>query len=122
MLTPRPRVLVVDDAAELRELLHDYLAGQGYDVVTAATGADALDAVTRNEPDVIVLDMWMPGLSGLEVLGALRRAGSTVPVIAISGSCPVGRDGFFAALQKPFTLRDLARLVAAAVADRRQQA
>ena len=113
---------MVDDNPTNLEVLRVRLNAHGYDVVTAATGADALDAVTRNEPDVIVLDMWMPGLSGLEVLGTLRRAGSTVPVIAISGSCPVGRDGFFAALQKPFTLRDLARLVAAAVADRRQQA
>ena len=87
---------------------------------TATTGIEAVNAVVRFQPDVILLDMQMPGLSGMKVLDALRRAGLTVPVILISASSPNALEGFFAIFKKPFELDAIARTVAAAVRQRRQ--
>jgi CheY-like chemotaxis protein len=115
---PAPRVLIVDDVPEVLQLLEDYLTAQGYAVTTAATGIEALDAVSTFQPDVILLDIRMPGLSGMRVFDTIRRAGLTVPVIAISGRLPDAREGFFATFEKPFSLEDLGRAVAAAVGGR----
>jgi len=110
------RVLIADDEPPLLELLDIFLTGQGYEVATVATGAQVLDAVPTFQPDVILVDMRMPGLSGTDVLDALRRAGVTVPVILISGHQITVREGFFGVLRKPFNLRTMAEVVAAAVA------
>jgi CheY-like chemotaxis protein len=109
------RILIADDEAHIRELLRDFLTGQDYDVATVATGAQALDAVPIFQPDVILVDMLMPGLSGRDVLDGLRRVGVTVPVILISGNPVIAAEGFFGVLKKPFDLRTLADAVAAAV-------
>jgi CheY-like chemotaxis protein len=110
------RVLIADDEPPLLELLDIFLTGQGYEVATVATGAQVLDAVPTFQPDVILVDMRMPGLSGTDVLDALRRSGVTVPVILISGHQITVREGFFGVLRKPFNLRTMAEVVAAAVA------
>ena len=111
----RGRVLIADDEPHVRELLGDFLAGQGYEVATMATGERALDAVPTFRPDVILVDMVMPGLSGTDVLIALRQAGVTVPVILISGNPVIAGEAFFRVLRKPFNLRTMAEVVAAAV-------
>jgi CheY-like chemotaxis protein len=80
------RVLVVDDEPQVRELLRDFLTGEGYEVATSASGAEALDAVPTFQPDVILVDMRMPGLSGADVLHALRGARRTMPVTLMSGT------------------------------------
>jgi CheY-like chemotaxis protein len=109
------RVLIADDDPPLLELLDIFLTGQGYVVATVATGAQVLDAVPAFKPDVILVDMLMPGLSGTDVLDALRQAGVTVPVILISGHQITVRKGFFGVLRKPFNLLAMAEVVAAAV-------
>jgi len=109
------RVLIADDDPPLLELLQDFLTGQGYEVAAVATGAQVLDAVPTFQPDVIVVDMVLPDLSGTDVLAALRRAGLTVPVILISGHQIIVREGFFGVFRKPFHFRRLAEVVAAAV-------
>jgi two-component system OmpR family response regulator len=109
------RVLVVDDELHVRELLRDFLTTVGDEVATAATGAEALEVVPTFLPDVILLDMLMPGMSGADVLEALRRAGVTVPVILITGQPITMPEGFFALLRKPFDLRKLAEVVTAAM-------
>ena len=116
---PRARVLIADDETAVREVLRNFLTRQGYLVSAVETGREALDAVTTFQPDVIVVDMVMPGLSGVDVLAALRRAGVHVPVILISAHDvrDVG-EGFFAVLVKPFNLRMLADAVANAVRTR----
>jgi CheY-like chemotaxis protein len=115
MTTPRARILIADDVPEVLQLLRDFLTEQGYDVQTATTGLEALNAVVTFQPEVILLDMQMPGLSGMKVLDDLRRAGLTVPVILISAHPPKAREGFFAIFKKPFDLDTIARTVAAAV-------
>ena len=115
-MKPAPgRVLIADDEPHVREMLRDFLGGRGYEVATAATGGQALDAVPTFQPDVILIDMLMPDLSGTDVLAALRRAGVTVPVILMSGHQAAAREGFFGVLMKPFNLRSLAEVVAAAM-------
>ena len=109
------RVLIADDDPHIRELLRDFLAGQGYEVTAVATGAQALDAVPTFRPDVILVDRLMPGLSGTDVLDALRGAGVTVPVILMSGHHANAPEGFFGVLRKPFNLPRLAEVVAAAI-------
>jgi CheY-like chemotaxis protein len=113
------RVLIVDDEPSIRELLRDFLTGEGYEALPVATGRDALKAVPAFRPDVILIDMVMPGLSGADVLIALRRVGVIVPVILLSGYPLVAGEAFFGVLRKPFTLRMAGDLVAAAVRHRR---
>ena len=109
------RVLIADDGPQIREWLRDFLTSQGYEVAAVATGAQLLDSVPTFQPDVIVVDMVMPGFSGTDILAALRRSGLTMPVILISGHEITVREGFFGVLQKPFKLRRLAEVVAAAM-------
>jgi DNA-binding response OmpR family regulator len=113
--TPRARILIADDEANVREVLRHFLTREGYLVSAVEDGRGVLDTVSTFQPDAIVVDMVMPGLTGADVLTALRRAGVTVPVILISAYDVVGREGFFAVLTKPFNLRALADTVAAAV-------
>jgi DNA-binding response OmpR family regulator len=115
MTTPRARILIADDVPEIVQLLRNFLSEQGYDVATAVTGIEALNAVLTFRPDVILLDIQMPGLSGMRVLDAVRRAGLTVPVIVISARPPEISEGLFAIFKKPFDLEAIARTVAAAV-------
>ena len=79
------RVLVVDDEAANRELISDILADEGYDVVTAQDGLDALNQLAVPLPDVIISDLRMPRMSGVEFLAVVRRKYQDVPLIAISG-------------------------------------
>ena len=79
------RVLVVDDEAANRELISDILASEGYDVVTAQDGVDALNQLAAPLPDVIISDLRMPRMSGFEFLAAVRRKHPDIPLIAISG-------------------------------------
>jgi CheY-like chemotaxis protein len=113
--TPRARILIADDEAHVREVLRHFLTREGYLVSAVQDGRGVLDTVSTFQPDVIVVDMVMPGLTGADVLTALRRAGVTVPMILISAYDIVVREGFFAVLTKPFNLRALADTVAAAV-------
>jgi CheY-like chemotaxis protein len=115
---PQGRVLIADDVPEVVQLLRDFLTEQGYEVHTATTGIEVLNAVVPFQPDVILLDMQMPGLSGMKVLDELRRAGLTIPVILISARPPDAREGFFATFKKPFALDAIGRTVAAAVQNR----
>jgi FixJ family two-component response regulator len=115
MSTQPTRVLVADDEPLVREFLRDLLTSQGYEVEVFATGTQLIKAAPTFHPDAVVVDMVMPGLSGTEVLAALRRAGLTVPVILISGHRITEPEGFFAFIKKPFSLPLLIEVVAAAV-------
>jgi DNA-binding response OmpR family regulator len=103
------RVLIVDDEAGVRAALGRGLKAEGFDVVTAADGASALSAALTGRFDVIVLDITLPGLSGLSVLERLRGEGLVTPVLLISArdgeadradGFDLGADGY---LVKPFS-------------------
>jgi DNA-binding response OmpR family regulator len=105
-------ILVVDDAASVRQLLQDYLTQQGFRVVTAANGQEALYAARHSNPDLILLDILMPQMDGFEFLRRYRREKQT-PVIVITAKeeetdavlgLELGADDY---IIKPFRMREL---------------
>ncbi|MBM7517296.1 response regulator transcription factor [Nocardioides nitrophenolicus] len=112
--TPVPhRVLVVDDDRAVRESLRRSLAFNGYDVHLAGDGAEALAGIGAVAPDVVVMDVMMPKLDGLEATRALRAAGNDVPILVLTARDAVGErvEGLDAGaddyLTKPFALEEL---------------
>lgn len=77
------RILVVDDEIEILRALQRSLTAHGYEVFTAGSGEDALEAITLHRPDLILLDLGLPGISGLEVCKQVR-AQSNLPIIVLS--------------------------------------
>ncbi|WP_187366764.1 response regulator transcription factor [Nocardioides dongxiaopingii] len=109
----KPRVLVVDDDKAVRESLRRSLEFNGYDVHLASDGAEALAGIGALAPDVVVMDVMMPRLDGLEATRALRTAGNDVPIIVLTARDAVGDrvEGLDAGaddyLAKPFALPEL---------------
>ena len=83
MTVGRPLVLIVDDDVELRTMLREYLANEQFDVEACADGSAALRWLDRQRPDIVLLDVTMPGPNGFEVLKRLRT-GSAVPVLMLT--------------------------------------
>jgi len=79
------RVLLVEDDADNRELMAEVLASSGYEVVSAATGQEGLRTLSESSVDVVVTDMGMPGMGGLEVAKAAKEIAPTVPVVIVTG-------------------------------------
>jgi CheY-like chemotaxis protein len=79
------RVLLVEDDAENRELMAEVLGLSGYEVVTAATGQDGLRTLSETSVDVVVTDLGMPGMGGLEVAKAAKAIAPAVPVVIVTG-------------------------------------
>ncbi|MCC9306887.1 response regulator [Kitasatospora sp. RB6PN24] len=112
------RVLVVDDSEVIRQLIRVNLELEGFEVVTAADGAECLEVVRRVRPDVVTLDVMMPRLDGLRTAARLRADAGTagLPIAIVSACTPadlekgesVGVDGYLA---KPFDPADLVALV-----------
>jgi two-component system response regulator MprA len=106
-------VLVVDDDRAVRDSLRRSLEFNGYDVALANDGAEALAGIAGSPPDVVVMDVMMPRLDGVEATRALRSAGNDVPVLVLTARDSVGDrvDGLDAGaddyLTKPFALEEL---------------
>lgn len=107
------QILVVDDDEAVRDSLRRSLSFEGYDVRTAVDGVDALAAVEAHAPDVVVLDLQMPRMDGLEMCRRLRAGGHDVPVLMLTArdgtrdrvtGLDVGADDY---LPKPFALEEL---------------
>ena len=107
------RILVVDDEQMLTDLLSMALRMEGWDVRTAASGFEALQAVRDFEPDAMVLDIMMPDLDGMAVLHRLRQSGNDVPVLFLTAKDAVadrvagltaGGDDY---VTKPFSLEEV---------------
>ena len=113
MTDSKPRVLVVDDDRAVRDSLRRSLEFNGYDVVLAADGAEALVTLGVQHPDVVVIDVMMPRLDGIETTRALRASGNDVPVLVLTARDAVGDrvEGLDAGaddyLTKPFALEEL---------------
>jgi len=122
MTTEPGRVLVVDDEPVVSSMLCDVLATAGYVVASATSGAEALDLVPTFNPSVVLLDLTMPGMSGMELLQHLRREYPRSPVVILSGNqdAEVQRRaleaGAFDYLTKPFSLALMRTAVRAAIA------
>ena len=115
------RILVADDEADLAAGLRDNLTFEGYDVLVALDGEEALKAATEESPDLILLDIMMPKLDGLEVCRRVRQAGFTIPILMLTAKSQeidvvrgleVGADDY---ISKPFSIRELLARVKAAL-------
>ena len=116
------RVLVVDDEIEIGAVLRDALVAAGYSVVTALSGEEALGLVGSFKPEVVLLDVFMPRMSGDQVLERLRRDHPHIAVVIVSALEDEGAarallaQGAFDYVRKPFDLALLERVVIAAMA------
>ncbi len=107
-----PQILVVDDEPVFRDTLAFNLRRDGFDVTTAADGLSAVEAFQKTEPDLILLDLMLPGISGIEVCKRVREV-SSVPIIMVTAKddeidkvvgLEVGADDY---LTKPYSYREL---------------
>lgn len=106
------KILLVDDEPEIVEICRDYLKASGYDVVTAKDGAQGLSSARREKPDLVVMDVMMPEMDGLDLCRTLRRE-SNVPIIMLTArveetdkivGLEIGADDY---MTKPFSPREL---------------
>jgi CheY-like chemotaxis protein len=108
-------ILLIDDDEAIREATEMLLTAKGFDVVTAADGASAVEAVKTDTFDVAIVDLFMPGMDGLETTKAMRKCKPAMPVIAVSGfmlgdrllempnfDSMAAEAGAFVTLYKPF--------------------
>ena len=103
------RILVIDDDAAIRDSLRMILEYEDYEVIEAASGPDGIARVKRDPPDMVVLDIKMPGMNGLETLAEIRTIDEALPVAIVSGhgtitdAMQATRLGAFDFIEKPFT-------------------
>ena len=109
-----PVVLIVDDSEKNRKLTRAVLQAAGFRTLEAARGDEAMDIAAKRRPDVVLLDLQLPDISGMEVARRLREGAATgrIPVVALSASPYAGGTdrllaaGFDGYLQKPFDVRE----------------
>jgi len=110
---PEHRLLIIDDDVRLSEMLAEYLAPEGIELTAIASGIQGLRSAQRENYDLIILDVMLPGLSGFDVLKQLREAGSKAPVLMLTArgddvdrivGLDLGADDY---LSKPFNPREL---------------
>jgi two-component system nitrogen regulation response regulator NtrX len=106
----KARILIVDDELSILKSLEAVLHDEGYRVSTASNGEEALEEIRRDPPDLTLLDIWMPGMDGLAVLGEIKKSHAQMPVIIISGHATIEtavkatRMGAFDFVEKPLSL------------------
>ena len=113
MMTASPRILIVDDDAAQRSLIESFLRGQGFETQTAASGEAALTILRGGGFDMMISDVRMPGMSGLETLRRARQNNATLPVLLVTAYADIRdavdamRDGAVNYLTKPIDLDEL---------------
>jgi two-component system KDP operon response regulator KdpE len=121
------KVLVVDDEPAIRRFLRTSLTAQGYQVTEAENGTTALDSLRRNTIDILVLDLGLPDIDGLDIIERLRGQGFAVPIVVLSSrvdeigkvkALDLGADDY---VTKPFGIDELLARVRAALRHRLQQ-
>ncbi len=120
-------ILIVEDNAQNRKLARDLLQVNGYRTIEAETGEDGVALAAERAPDLVVMDIHLPGMSGIDALANLRAAPKTraIPVLAFTASVmPKDRSvimaaGFDAFVSKPINLETFLAAVATAIAQRR---
>jgi CheY-like chemotaxis protein len=118
-----PSILIIDDSESALTFMEQILTGAGYRVISSLSASEATRLAARIEVDLIVTDIYMPGMDGLEVIVAARKTLPNIPVIAVSGAgvekdmLHVARQlGAVLTLHKPFTKRQLLHAVGVALA------
>ena len=117
-------ILIVDDEQSIRTTLSNILQDEGHSVTTCESGEEGLAAFARDDFDLVILDLWLPGIDGLTVLERIHSAGA-VPVIVISGHGNVDtavratKLGAYDFLEKPLSLERVLLTISHALADRK---
>ena len=120
-MTPLAKILLVEDEIDVLDAITEYLEREGYAVTRAVDGAEALRRVENERPDLVLLDLGLPGLSGLDVLRRLREDHPRVPVVMLTGLNDEAQArrtlqmGAVDYIRKPFDLGHLNRVVLAAI-------
>ncbi|RIL11291.1 MAG: UDP-3-O-[3-hydroxymyristoyl] N-acetylglucosamine deacetylase [Proteobacteria bacterium] len=110
VVRPAPRILVIDDEASIRQSLKGILSDEGYETLLAEDGTSALNILSHTKPSAVVLDIWMPGMDGIEVLIKIKQIYPDLPVIMISGHATIAtairatRMGAFDFVEKPLDM------------------
>jgi two-component system, NtrC family, nitrogen regulation response regulator NtrX len=105
-----PSVLIVDDEASIRQSLSGILSDDGFDVQTTANGYEALKIIASDAPDIVLLDIWMQGMDGIETLKEIKKENPTIPVILMSGhgtietAVKATKMGAFDLIEKPLSI------------------
>src|SRR3989304_9175216 len=105
-----PIVLIVDDEGSIRESLSEIFKDEGYYVLTSSSGEEAIETVKEQSPDLIFLDIWLPGIDGIQTLEEIKALRPDLPVIMISGhgnielAVKATRSGAYDFLEKPLSL------------------
>jgi two-component system nitrogen regulation response regulator NtrX len=103
-------ILIIDDEENIRDSLSEILKDEGYRVITAASGEEAVAVVRENMPDIALLDVWLPKMNGIETMQSFKASGKNFPVIMISGHANIElaveatRLGAYDFLEKPLSL------------------
>ena len=121
-----PTILIVDDCRPIADILARYLSSAGYKITITADGAGALAAIAQNRPDCMLLDLMMPGMTGMELLHQLNAdpALADIPVVLVSSRVGEGRTHLFAerdaniCVGKPFTRPQVLAAVRSVLGDR----
>ncbi len=117
-MTAKKSVLVVDDEPKIVDMVRDYLETVGFKVITAKDGKKALEQIAESTPDIVVLDIMMPGIDGLDVIQKVRSE-STIPIILLTARATeqdkligleIGADDY---ITKPFSMKELAARIRA---------
>ena len=122
------RVLVVDDEPSVVDVFREFLSGEGYDLSVASSGEEALRIIPELKPDIILTDINLPGLSGLEVMRFAKSVDPEVAVIVVTGYASAStaidalRQGAYDYVTKPFDLDDVHQIVERGIANRRLKA
>ena len=120
-------ILVVDDEAAIRRLLRTSLPPQGFAVEEAASGGEALEQMARSQPDLVILDLGLPDMDGVEVIRKIRSAGSKLPILVLSSrgdergkveALELGADDY---VTKPFGMAELVARIRTALRHRVQE-
>ncbi len=120
----RIKVLLVDDEASFTASMQKVLSRRGFEVKTASDGLSALPMIAGEEFDVVVLDIKMPGMDGIQVLKEIRRFSPDIPVILLTGHYSSNEEeanlkqGAYAYLLKPYPIMDLVNLIMAAASNK----
>ena len=124
-MTPHERILVVDDEEQMRGLLVKVLERKGYQVSVCGNGADALDFLEREPADLVVTDVRMPGLSGMEALRAIKELNPEIVVIimtafgSIDQAVQAVKEGAYDYINKPFKIDEMLLTIEKALEERR---
>ena len=105
-----PTILIVDDEPSIRESLQGILADEGFEVLTAPNGYEGLKVIEAEMPDLVLLDIWMPGIDGLETLKEIKKSNPFLPVVMITGHGTIEtavdstKQGAYDFIEKPLSI------------------